>query len=333
MDDLGYLYVLANSSMPGIVKVGKTNRSPEERADELSGATGVPTPFLIIYHQLFSTCGEAELFVHTYLAQRGYRVANNREFFSAPVNEVIRAISLAPGAMSSDSTPTVKAEGVTDTLSACVEDEEQTTGKIWEQVLNEADGLLFGQGDYIQDTSKALHLYKQAVKLGCTAAYMDIGNIYSGGYGLKENREKADRYYKEGARKGNPYCLFKLGCDLHQKAYEHCYDRLNQKARDFLVDAEKYFILFGKNYPPLIPDRNDNDMFNMMLHFGFILDDLQKKNFPLFASLEKFLYEHTDLPIAKMKVMLSSHTMPSDNKNILKRYIEILEARKKARPQ
>lgn len=32
----GYIYVLANSAMPDLVKVGKTTRTPAERAAELS---------------------------------------------------------------------------------------------------------------------------------------------------------------------------------------------------------------------------------------------------------------------------------------------------------
>lgn len=49
MKELGFLYVLANSAMPNMVKVGKTTRSSLERAEELSRATGLPTPFIVIY--------------------------------------------------------------------------------------------------------------------------------------------------------------------------------------------------------------------------------------------------------------------------------------------
>jgi len=39
-----YVYVLVNKSMPDMVKIGMTIREVEERAKEISGATGVPTP-------------------------------------------------------------------------------------------------------------------------------------------------------------------------------------------------------------------------------------------------------------------------------------------------
>ena len=41
----GYVYVLINSSMPNLVKIGKTTKDPNERVKELSSATGVATPF------------------------------------------------------------------------------------------------------------------------------------------------------------------------------------------------------------------------------------------------------------------------------------------------
>jgi hypothetical protein len=45
--DAGYVYVLTNRAMPGLVKLGFTTRSPAERAQELSASTGVPAPFKV----------------------------------------------------------------------------------------------------------------------------------------------------------------------------------------------------------------------------------------------------------------------------------------------
>lgn len=89
----GSVYVLANSSMPGLVKVGKTTRDPQERAAELSSATGLPTPFIVVYDHHFEDCSAAEQFAHAYLEARGYRVSDNREFFSAPTAEIVRALT------------------------------------------------------------------------------------------------------------------------------------------------------------------------------------------------------------------------------------------------
>ena len=53
--------------MPGIVKVGKTNRDPKDRLRKLSAATGIPTPFVLVYSAYFADCLEAEQFVHAML--------------------------------------------------------------------------------------------------------------------------------------------------------------------------------------------------------------------------------------------------------------------------
>lgn len=92
MNDSGYVYVLMNPSLKNMVKIGKTTREPEERAKELSAATGIPTPFIVVYSCLFESCTEAESFVHTYLESNGFRVASNREFFEIPINLGIDAV-------------------------------------------------------------------------------------------------------------------------------------------------------------------------------------------------------------------------------------------------
>ena len=60
----GYIYVLINASMPGLIKVGMTTNTPEERAEQLSSATGVPTPFVVAYQRYVNDCAAAEEFVH-----------------------------------------------------------------------------------------------------------------------------------------------------------------------------------------------------------------------------------------------------------------------------
>ena len=95
MNDNGYVYVLMNPSMKGLVKIGKSTRNPQERANELSSTTGVPTPFLVVYEYYFESCTEAEKYVHTYLEEEGFRVSQNREFFEIPVKDAVDAIMKA----------------------------------------------------------------------------------------------------------------------------------------------------------------------------------------------------------------------------------------------
>jgi hypothetical protein len=76
---MGYVYILCNPSMPGIVKIGATERSPVDRVAELSAATGVPTPFALFYYILHHDAFAAEQLVHAELEH--FRVSEKREFF------------------------------------------------------------------------------------------------------------------------------------------------------------------------------------------------------------------------------------------------------------
>ena len=88
----GYVYVMTNSSIEGQVKIGKTTRDPYERAKELSSATGVPTPFVVVFYKPFKDCHLAEKTIHQYLEKKGYRVNNNREFFNMSIPEAIDVV-------------------------------------------------------------------------------------------------------------------------------------------------------------------------------------------------------------------------------------------------
>jgi hypothetical protein len=51
----GYVYILVNHSMVGLLKIGRTVRDSRARARELS-TTGVPTPFQVAF-EVFSDKG------------------------------------------------------------------------------------------------------------------------------------------------------------------------------------------------------------------------------------------------------------------------------------
>ena len=90
----GFIYALINSSMPGLVKVGRSARGADERALELGG-TGTSTPFVVIYEEPFLDSEAAEHFVHAALQSLGFRISPNREFFDATPKVVIDVIRMA----------------------------------------------------------------------------------------------------------------------------------------------------------------------------------------------------------------------------------------------
>lgn len=98
-DAQGFIYVLINRAIPGIVKIGKTTQLPEKRAAELSTSTGVPLPYQVYYAVKVLDCHRAERFVHERLAS--VRDNFSREFFAispeiakALIDEVVAANEL-----------------------------------------------------------------------------------------------------------------------------------------------------------------------------------------------------------------------------------------------
>lgn len=75
----GFVYVLANRYMPGIYKVGFTERSPSLRCRELSSSTSVPDDFELVCYAEYEEAHAKEQEIHRALADA--RVNRGREFF------------------------------------------------------------------------------------------------------------------------------------------------------------------------------------------------------------------------------------------------------------
>lgn len=90
-EDTGYVYVMVNSGKNGIVKIGKTKREPEKRAEELSKRTGVAVPFIVSYKVKVGDPSRLEKQVHQELSEK--RVNPRREFFNISSTEAIKAIN------------------------------------------------------------------------------------------------------------------------------------------------------------------------------------------------------------------------------------------------
>ncbi len=75
----GYVYVLSNTAMPGLLKIGYTTNQVRERVQQLNSATGVPQPFVIDAFFESETPHEDERKVHRLLAP--HRTNDRREFF------------------------------------------------------------------------------------------------------------------------------------------------------------------------------------------------------------------------------------------------------------
>lgn len=87
MANYGFVYVLGNPSMPGVYKVGMTNRPPSHRVDELTGATAAPEPFKLLLYGEVDCAFEAEVGIHRDLEE--FRTSHKREFFRCDFSKIV----------------------------------------------------------------------------------------------------------------------------------------------------------------------------------------------------------------------------------------------------
>lgn len=85
-----WVYILENDSQPGLLKIGYTKLTPDERAKQISNATGVPLPYKVAWAY---RCFNGELLEgEVHHALKKYRVNNQREFFQISLNEAKETI-------------------------------------------------------------------------------------------------------------------------------------------------------------------------------------------------------------------------------------------------
>ena len=86
------VYVLTNEAMDGVVKIGRTTTTVEQRIRELDN-TSVPLPFQCFFAGEVVDSAYVEAHLHKAFADK--RVRNNREFFRVDPNQIRSAMMLA----------------------------------------------------------------------------------------------------------------------------------------------------------------------------------------------------------------------------------------------
>jgi flagellar biosynthesis GTPase FlhF len=89
-DEEGWVYVLTNERVPGLVKIGKTSKVPEIRAKELSSETGVPGEWVVVYKAFVPGYSNVERIAHDKLKAAGQH--DSKEYFTCKPFEAIRHI-------------------------------------------------------------------------------------------------------------------------------------------------------------------------------------------------------------------------------------------------
>lgn len=86
----GVIYILINPAFKDLLKIGKTTRTAEERAAEISNPTGVPSKFVVAYEDSVADCDLAERQI--FRALEHCRYENNREFFALKLKNAVPVV-------------------------------------------------------------------------------------------------------------------------------------------------------------------------------------------------------------------------------------------------
>jgi hypothetical protein len=83
----GYIYILSNPKMKGLLKIGFSERPVQQRIEELNSATGVPAPFELEAVFVSSDPRTHEQFIHVELQR--FRIPG-KEFFEVHISKAVQ---------------------------------------------------------------------------------------------------------------------------------------------------------------------------------------------------------------------------------------------------
>lgn len=108
MEEVGFVYCFSNPSMPGIMKVGKTTRSPDARLSEanICDTWRPPTPYVIEFAKQVRDVAAKEKTLHALLTIE--RIHPRKEFFRVSAERVFSLINAMDGKLWMDRTHRLK---------------------------------------------------------------------------------------------------------------------------------------------------------------------------------------------------------------------------------
>jgi hypothetical protein len=108
------VYILINEAMPGIIKIGWTDNSIEQRMKELD-KTGTPLPFTCYYAKRVEDPRFVESKLHEAFDE--FRIRENREFFRMSPDQAKAALEIASGEDVTPKDDIVESESDRDALN------------------------------------------------------------------------------------------------------------------------------------------------------------------------------------------------------------------------
>ncbi|MDD0840688.1 GIY-YIG nuclease family protein [Curvibacter sp. HBC61] len=192
-----YIYILINPSLKGLLKIGRTNRRPEERAQELSATSGVPQPFIVAYEAKISDSVLAEQQIHSELTRMGHRNNPAREFFELPLKDAVAIVDR----ICSNFLPTQESD-----RDSFIEEVGEVAQDFYELGCRQMDG----DGDEWQSFDDAVVSFQRAIAMGNKDAYIPLADIYLWGLAGRADLRRAVDMLNAGAKAGNYKCYLNL---------------------------------------------------------------------------------------------------------------------------
>lgn len=279
----GYVYVMINPSYEGLVKIGKTTKEPEDRAKELSSATGVATPFIVAYKRMFNDCHVAEKTIHKILTNKGVRVSNSREFFRLPISDAIDTILN----IADISTPT------NDNESTIINDSAEDEDPMYYTL---AMNYYLGDNGFKKDYNKALEFYQKSILSNEKCEYLfweEISEIYEELGDLQLAIKYATKDVEESISRGKDSFI-----DLYSKywrIFELCIEG------GYESKAEEIFHLFFNGAREL----SDNDWMEHILEDGRIYKESENVARYCVWMIEPYIKKNNYQIILQYKEILS----------------------------
>lgn len=87
-----WIYILSNKHMPGILKIGFTRTSVNQRVGEINASTGVVYPWFPVFAYKCANGFQLEQEIHRYLSGLGIRINDAREGFEIEIDEAIEIV-------------------------------------------------------------------------------------------------------------------------------------------------------------------------------------------------------------------------------------------------
>ncbi len=89
-----YIYILSNDSLKrDYLKIGFTEKTPNERAMSLSKSSSIPSNFKVEYKKIVNDKRAVETRIQLLLSK--YRISKNKEFFKINLEKAVKAVEFA----------------------------------------------------------------------------------------------------------------------------------------------------------------------------------------------------------------------------------------------